>query len=411
MVQTPQRGVRRHLTPSRSNVRHLLWRIAEPPTWMPGLVVQSLKVALGSGIAWSLGQALHSPRPFGAVLAVIILMQGHAYGSLLNALQFLMGVVAGLVLGLLAVRFLGLAPVVLASLIFVSMLMGGWLKVSRQGFNNQIAVSALLTMASGSAENVDRLWETALGGAVGVLVSAFVWPPNPVRGLREEYHELRRRLIEDVRRTLELAGTDGDADDNRRRVRANSERADAAVAAIGPAEDALRWNPWHARRIHDLSRLEDRLRLISYLYRTVRALARQAAEAPRPGHEQHSEAWERSRSDLVAAGEAAVEAIERRLDGQDPREALDRARGALLAFASAAPRDRHAVAIAAALDDLLTDVESWRPPNQVQRQPSIAARVRRQLRVRPASARPSPALRLLRRATRTTIPKSDDEFY
>jgi uncharacterized membrane protein YccC len=118
-------------------------------------LIKSLKVAIGSGIAWDLGQTLHSPRPFADVLAVIVLMQGHAYGSLLNALQFLLGVVAGLILGLIAERFLQVAPPILAAVIFVSMLMGGWLKVSRQGFNNQIAVSPLLVLASGSAQNID----------------------------------------------------------------------------------------------------------------------------------------------------------------------------------------------------------------------------------------------------------------
>jgi uncharacterized membrane protein YgaE (UPF0421/DUF939 family) len=349
---------------------------------MPNLVMQSLKAALGSGIAWGLGQALHSPRPFAAVLAVIILMQGHAYGSLLNALQFLLGMAAGLILGLVVNRFVSVGPLVLASVIFVSMMMGGWLKVSRQGFNNQIAVSALLVLASGSAQNLDRLWETALGGAVGVAVAALVWPPNPVRGLRDEYHELRSRIIADIRRTLDLAGRDGDPEANRRQIRANSERADGAVAAIGPAEDALRWNPWHIGRIHDLSRLEDRIRLISYLYRTVRALARQAAESP-PQGEAHADDWERSRADLTEAGAAAVEAIELRLDGQDPAPALARGQAAILGFAARAPRDRHALALAAALDDLLTDVDSWRPPNQVSPDRSLAVRLRRRLQSSP----------------------------
>jgi uncharacterized membrane protein YccC len=315
------------------------------------------------------------------VLAVIILMQGHAYGSLLNALQFLLGMVAGLVLGLLANRFLNVSPLVLGVVIFISMLMGGWLKVSRQGFNNQIAVTALLVLSSSSAESVDRLWETALGGAVGVAVAALVWPPNPVRGLRDRYHEVRRSLVADIRRTLELAGTDGDREDNRRRTRANAERADAAVATIGPAEDALRWNPWHTRRVHDLSRLEDRLRLIAYLYRTVRALARQAAEAPR-AQDPHADDWERSRADLMAAGDAAIEAIERRLDGQDPSEAVERGRAAVLRFASSAPRDRHALALAAALDDLLSDVRGWRPPNRASEPNRLAASVKRRLRPR-----------------------------
>lgn len=360
----------------RSRLRHLAWRLAEPPPFLPSLAVQSLKVALASGLVWYVGQALHSPRPFAAVLAVIILMQGHAYGSLLNALEFLLGMVAGVILGILAVRLLGVSPTVIAGVIFVSMLIGGRLKVSPQGLNNQAAVSALLVLASGDVQSVERLWETALGGAVGVVVAALLWPPNPVHRLREEQREIRRALEEDVRRTLELAGSDADLEANRRRVRSNAERADALVATIGPAEEALRWNPWHASQVHDLSGLEDRLRLIAYLYRTVRALARQAAEAPRPSPDGEHD-WEPSRPHLLAAGEAACEAIECRLEGHDPRDAVARGRREVSRFTVRGPRDRHALALAAVLDDLLTDIESWRPPKQVDPERRFAARLRR----------------------------------
>jgi uncharacterized membrane protein YgaE (UPF0421/DUF939 family) len=363
-----------------THIRHLAWRLAEPPPLLPPLAIQSLKVAIACGLAWWLGQALGSPRPFDAVLAAIILMQGHAYGSLLNALQFLLGVAAGLVLGIVADRVVGVSPPVLAALMFVCLLMGGWLKVSSQGFNNQIAVSALLVLASGSATNVARLWETALGGAVGVLVAALLWPPNPVRGLRQEYREVLHGLRSDVLRSVELVGAvggAGDAEAHRRRVRSHSERADAAVAQVAPAEDALRWNPWHFGRLSDLSQLEDRLRLLAYLYRTVRALARQAAETPRQlGGDDD---WEPGRAYLLAAGTEVIEAVERRLNGQEGVAAIARGREAVASFAAAAPWDRHGIALAAVLDDLLTDVEEWRPPKEVVPDRLLVARVLRRL--------------------------------
>ena len=148
-----------------------MWRLAQPPRFLPPLAVQCVKVALGCGVVWWLGPFLHMPQPFNAVLAVIILMQGHAYGSLLNALEFLAGVAAGLVLGVVVHLLFGLSPLTLAGIMLACLLMGGWLKISSQGFNNQIAISALLVLASGSADNVSRLWETVLGGMVGVLVA------------------------------------------------------------------------------------------------------------------------------------------------------------------------------------------------------------------------------------------------
>ena len=113
-----------------------------------------------------------------------------------------------------------------------------------------------------------------MGGAIGVAVAALLWPPNPVSRLRQEFREASRKIKSDILQSLELAGRGEDSEAQRRQVRSNSERVDSVVAEILPAEDALRWNPWHSARMQDLSRLEDGLRLISYLYRTVRALAR-----------------------------------------------------------------------------------------------------------------------------------------
>jgi uncharacterized membrane protein YgaE (UPF0421/DUF939 family) len=373
----------------RGRLRPAAARLAQPPGFLPPLVVQCIKVALACGVAWWLGPVFGLPRPFNAVLAVIILMQGHAYGSVLNALQFLLGVAAGLLLGIVANMLFGLSSLVVAAIMFVCLLMGGWLKVSSQGFNNQIAISALLVLASGSADNVSRLWETVLGGVVGVLVAGLLWPPNPVGWLRKEYRELKVRIGSDVLRSLELAGRPEGSDEavaNRRNVREHSERADAAVAAIGTAEDALRWNPWHGGRMHDLSRLEDRLRLISYLYRTVRALARQAAETPPPAHDNGTD-WSGARADLMAAGSGLVEAVDLRLAGQDAGEVVDRTREVVGRFAEAAPRERHTVALAAALDDLLSDVEGWRPSNLVDPERQLVARILRQLGGREPSGR------------------------
>jgi uncharacterized membrane protein YgaE (UPF0421/DUF939 family) len=374
----------------RSRLRYLAWRLAEPPGFLPPLVVLSFKVALGSGIAWALGQTLGFEKPWDAVLAVLILMQGHAYGSLLNALQFLVGVFAGLVLGLVALHLLGLSAPVLAALMFVTLLMGGWLKISRLGFNNQIAISALLVLASGSTTNINRFWETILGGVIGVAVAALLWPPNPVSRLRHEFQEASRRIKSDIQQTLEKAGRPEESEAQRRQVRANSERVDGIVAEILPAEDALRWNPLHAGRMTDLSRLEERLRLISYLYRTIRAIARQAAEAP-PAGTAEGQDWESGHSHLRAAGALAVEAIERRFAAEDVRDVVARGREEVSRFAAAAPRDRHAIALSAALDDLLGDIENWHAPIEVDPEQQLVSRIMRRL----GSHRPAPTLAAL----------------
>ena len=348
------RRLRRRLT---LTVRPVIWRVAQPPEFLPPLAVQCIKVALGCGIAWFLGPYVGLPRPYNAVLAVIILMQGNAYGSLLSALQFLIGVGAGLLLGVVASHF-EINALAMALIMFVCLLAGGLLKISSQGFNNQIAISALLVLASGTVSNVSRLWETVLGGVVGVLIAALLWPPNPIRGLRQRARELGAELSEDITASIELitgpSSESGRGESNRRRIRDHNEAADAAVAEVVPAQEALRWNPWHFRRTPDLSRIEDRLRLISYLYRSVRALARQAAEMVAAGVEAGEAA-----GPVRDAGRFVSEAVQARLTGHDATDLVAQGREAVAEFVRGAPRDHHALALAASLDALLSDVEGW----------------------------------------------------
>ena len=130
--------------------------------------------------------------------------------------------------------------------------------------------------------------------------------------------------------------------------------------------------------MHDLSGLEDRVRLIAYLYRTVSTLARQAAETP-PFEHDSEVAWEAARPELLAAGSYLVEAIDKRLTGQDGAESVELARSAVGRFSAAAPREHHAVALAAVLEDLLNDVEGWRPSNRVDPDRLLVVRILTQL--------------------------------
>ncbi|MGH7912553.1 MAG: hypothetical protein ACREOV_12595, partial [Candidatus Dormibacteraceae bacterium] len=170
--------------------------------------------------------------------------------------------------------------------------------------------------------------------------------------------DLGARLCDDVTASIAVVADPAAGrrreDQNRRHVREHSEAADAAVAEASPAQEALRWNPWHFRRIPDLSRIEDRLRLVSYLYRTVRALARQAEAITEPLDEETS-------ASLRAAGQVVVDAIQARLTGHEVQAQVAEGRRAVADFSGRAPREEHALALAATLDALLADVESWHP--------------------------------------------------
>lgn len=342
----------------RTHVRAL----AEPPPFLSDQIVTILKTSLASALTWWLGNLLGQPRPYFAVLAVIVVMQGHTYGSLLKAGQFLLGVAGGLVLGVLALRSPVLSPPVIGALILISLLLGMRIKVGPD-LNNQIAISALLMLAIGAVNwGVIRLWETALGGVVAVVVSAALWPPNPVRVLRREVEQTRKRLKEDLRATIELldgrAGAAA-ASANLERVRTNSERAHELVSEVARADEALRWNPWHAGRRAELDELGERLTVLAQSYRHVRSLARQAADMlNRADPAARRPAWvSEAREALWEVVRATSEALDRRLAGGDPEEPLRAARDARRRFLRQGEGDALAAAMAVEFRELAADLE------------------------------------------------------
>src|SRR2546427_6506320 len=117
----------------RSRLRAVAWRLAQPPRFLPPLAVQCIKVALACGVVWWLGPFVHMPQPFNAVLAVIILMQGHAYGSLPNPLEFLAGGAAGPGLGGGGHLLFGVLPLTPAGVLPPALLLGRRAKKSLLG--------------------------------------------------------------------------------------------------------------------------------------------------------------------------------------------------------------------------------------------------------------------------------------
>jgi len=340
----------------------VLQALVEPPPFLPDTGVWILKASIASGLAWWLGNLVGQPKPYFAVLAVIIAMQAHTYGSLLKAAQFLLGVFGGLVLGVLALRAPGLSVPIVAALIFVALVLGTRVKVGPDT-NVQIAISALLLLAIGAVNwGITRLWETALGGVVAVVVAGLFWPPNPVRHLRKEIESTRRRFKADLVAIYDLlvrSGARPDPASTLDKVRANQESADSLVSQVGQAEDALRWNIWHAGERPELDALDGQARLLAQAYQHARSLAREVADLrPRGSPEP---AWmPEARSQLWDAMRLTQEALDRRLGGGEPEGALRQAREARRAFLRRAGEEPRAAAIAVDLAEMAADIATPR---------------------------------------------------
>ena len=121
--------------------------------------------------------------------------------------------------------------------------------------NNQIAVSAMFilyvgTISKAQAIGVARIWETALGAAAAVAVSALIWPPDPLAESRRRVARLRRWLREDLDRIGRLvAQPEAEAaEEELDLVRERSLQAVRDVFDLERGERALRWNPRRTER-------------------------------------------------------------------------------------------------------------------------------------------------------------------
>ena len=291
------------------------------------MLAQGVKVAVAGGLAWELGRLLGAPRPVFAVLAVLVTMQDDAYGSLGRAAERLAGVVAGGALGLLAAHRPVLGAGGVAALCLASALLGRLLAVGGR-WNSQVGVSALLVLASGAGLRYGwtRTWETVVGGAVAVLVTAVLWPPDPAARLRDLVDRARLDLAADLGSVAAaLTGPPARLAQARRAVLRHAARVEGEVADLGAAEEGERL--WRRAGSARLASLEARLGTAAVLYRHLRSLVRHALEggAPAPaalaqalaavggavqalaadGHPAAAAAWVRQARAAVGAAPAA----------------------------------------------------------------------------------------------------------
>jgi uncharacterized membrane protein YccC len=316
---------------------------------------QAVRMALACGVAWGLGGLLGARHPTFAALGVVFGLQDNTAGSLRTVGQRLLGVGGGVAIGLLALHGPGLSAPVVAVLMLIALLAGAALRFGPQ-LNVQVAVSALLLLAGGGGwrYGLQRLWETALGGAVAIAVSMLLWPADPEAASQAEVARLQARLAGDLRAAPAVfALVRRRASAYLRRVRASARDAERAASEAQERLEALRWNPWRDRI--PLERLAARARCLSVLYGHARALARLAADcAADPSSGAPPADALRDALEALAAASAA-------LAGGQAGEALarlDQARSGADALLAPGARPPIAPAVASVLRHLESDLRS-----------------------------------------------------
>jgi uncharacterized membrane protein YccC len=175
--------------------------------------------------------------------------------------------------------------------------------------NIQAAVSALFLVGLGRSGAVNagvaRLWETALGAGVTLLVAVLVWPPHPVAELQRRLERLRQELAADLAAIMDdLATGSGAVQARMDDVRAHSVDALREALRLDQARRALRLNPVRRGQAPELDDVAARIVLAARLYRHTRSIARDVLDTRVVD------------TQLAAAARAVADAIDRTLSGE-----------------------------------------------------------------------------------------------
>lgn len=232
-------------------------------------ILQVVKSAVATVGAWFAASLLiPGPPPVFAAIAALLVVQPSLNQSLAKAVERTVGVVAGVVIASFLGLVLGEASwvVVVAT---VAALLIAWLLRMAPGAANQVAISALLVLAIGTSTPsyaVDRVLETLVGAAIGLVVNVLLVPPVAVAPAHRAVDALGGQLAGALSRLASALGTrqtPTELDDLLTRARAVREARDAAQTAIAEGTESLALNPRGRRHRDELRALDSMLEVFS----------------------------------------------------------------------------------------------------------------------------------------------------
>ena len=232
-------------------------------------LLQVTKSAIAVVAAWLIaGWLVQGPPPIFAAIAALLVVQPSINQSFTRAVERSVGVIVGVVIAALLGLVFGSQPWVALLSAGVALVVAWAARIS-PGATNQIAISALLVLALGTATPnyaLDRVLETLIGAAIGIVVNAVLVPPVLVPSAREKVEVLGRELAEALERlaaALETPQTPASLEGLLLEARLLRPVRDAAATAITDATDSLALNPRSGRHRNDLVGMRDLLERFS----------------------------------------------------------------------------------------------------------------------------------------------------
>lgn len=218
-------------------------------------VIQVVKTA-GAGVgAWVVAsRAFDLPQPFLAPWAALLVVHSTVYRSFWTGARQIAATVVGVLLAWLTGAGFGLDPVALGAMLVAGLVLGRirWLREEP----TTAAATAVLVLTAGYSTDgsvlIGRLFDTAVGVAVGVVVNVLVWPPfrdltaaRAIEAVGRELGGLLGQLAEDLRGNCCDEHVDGWV----RRSHKLDEEVNQAWALVRQARESGRLNPRRASAV------------------------------------------------------------------------------------------------------------------------------------------------------------------
>ncbi|MGP3690683.1 FUSC family protein [Streptomyces sp. IBSNAI002] len=318
-----------------------------------GPTVARILVTAVAGWQVALWLGADQPPVYAAVVPLVAL-RGDPLTALTLSFQRVLGVVAGVLLGITVLNLVPPSTASLALVLTASLVLGMVLRAG--GLNLQVAVSSLLVFANPSpdAYAFHRLWETAAGAVVTIVLAPLLWPPNPRRILPDLAEDCRTRLLKALAGSVAALGTEPIlARENLAVVTAHCAAVRDAAARAREAERLMRFNPLRRRHRAEVRHLGLAVETADRLIPHVSALALEVAAFT--GRADLAPVLADARPRLAELAVLTGEAVEHALAGSDPRPAAATARTALSAYLHADSRPA-AVALRRPFQHILDDL-------------------------------------------------------
>lgn len=222
-------------------------------------ILQVAKSAVATSAAWLIAGALIPGQPpVFAAIAALLVVQPSVNQSLLKAIERSVGVITGvLIASVLGLAFGSGTWVILLATLVAQMV--AWSLKMTAGTSNQVAISALLVLALGTATPsyaLDRVLETLIGAVIGILINLALVPPVLVAPAREAVTALGDEVATSLERLADALETPQRPEDLTSlliQARLMKPMRASADRAIDAAADSLSLNPRARRRRDELA--------------------------------------------------------------------------------------------------------------------------------------------------------------